>query len=472
MPCILPSGELNGISVPAICARHGGQWIDEPSLLTEPGIGNTMPPSMEYPGLIEPGVGNTFGPIGKSYSGGALQNPQKLNIMNNLDGAIGTSYPGSALQDPSKVMNAIGRDTDDFGNPLNANFAGDTNFGLLRDRAVNKFNTKPFNSNIFGRTGPFIPSDIPSMSVPGEAIPSSEIKRSPYQQLVTKSEELGGIAGDYVAENPITSVATLATGGPLIKYAGTKLLKFLGPLSKLVTTPQGILLTGAGTEQYFKNKEEVDAYVASLTDKTKGTLGVEKDTPPTTKTDTAKPTDRTNIFDWDAAGSPAAGSVDRDVYTSVKKKEPSLWENMQTEEYWFSPIEGGSGGWDNRLFRIGEMMSYMDTPLDARKDNPSKRWTDATTESAKIKAAIEKERRKAEGETKPSIFGKVSNTTMVKAIKEKVAKKMGKNQWTRLDPDDADVEQTSNEAVIAIQSLIDKGMSYSEAEKAVLNAIK
>jgi len=118
------------------------------------------------------------------------------------------------------------------------------------------------------------------------------------------------------------------------------------------------------------------------------------------------------------------------------------------------------------------MMSYMDTPLDARKDNPSKRWTDATTESAKIKAAIEKERRKAEGETKPSIFGKVSNATMVKAIKEKVAKKMGKNQWTRLDPDDADVEQTSNEAVIAIQSLIDKGMSYSEAENAVLKAIK
>jgi hypothetical protein len=142
-------------------------------------------------------------------------------------------------------------------------------------------------------------------------------------------------------------------------------------------------------------------------------------------------------------------------------------------------VEGGAGKWDNKLFRLGEMMSYMGTPLSKRGDSPAKRWTSANTEQSKIKAAIEKERIKAEkerikaeGETKPSIFGKVSNATMVKAIKEKVAKKMGKNQWTKLDPDDADVEQTSNEAVIAIQSLIDKGMSYSEAENAVLKAIK
>ena len=341
MPCILPSGELNGISVPAICARHGGQWIDEPSLLTEPGIGNTMPPSMEYPGLIEPGVGNTFGPIGKSYSGGALQNPQKLNIMNNLDGAIGTSYPGSALQDPSKVMNAIGRDTDDFGNPLNANFAGDTNFGLLRDRAVNKFNTKPFNKPFLGpvtRTN----TSQPRMTQTASGLRPMSVRESSKEDRYNVGQKFKSIFG--MDDESVARDKASKKGSGLIgtSYSG-------GPTQAI----------------WHKNQE------AKTTDNT--------------TTDNAKTTDN-------------ATAVNNGTPTPTQIKEiaksgdipTDIWGKMKTKDYWMTGIEGGSGAWDNKLFRLGEMMAYMGTPLSKRGDSPAKRWTAANTDSAKVKAAIRK----------------------------------------------------------------------------------
>ena len=341
MPCILPSGELNGISVPAICARHGGQWIDEPSLLTEPGIGNTMPPSMEYPGLIEPGVGNTFGPIGKSYSGGALQNPQKLNIMNNLDGAIGTSYPGSALQDPSKVMNAIGRDTDDFGNPLNANFAGDTNFGLLRDRAVNKFNTKPFNKPFLGpvtRTN----TSQPRMTQTASGLRPMSVRESSKEDRYNVGQKFKSIFG--MDDESVARDKASKRGSGLIgtSYSG-------GPTQAI----------------WHKNQE------AKTTDNT--------------TTDNAKTTDN-------------ATAVNNGTPTPTQIKEiaksgdipTDIWGKMKTKDYWMTGIEGGSGAWDNKLFRLGEMMAYMGTPLSKRGDSPAKRWTAANTDSAKVKAAIRK----------------------------------------------------------------------------------
>ncbi len=89
---------------------------------------------------------------------------------------------------PTSIFDRV-NDTDDFGNPLNTNFEGDANFGLLRDRAINKFNTQPYESNIFGKTLSSTPSDVPSLPVPGEAIPSSERKLTPYQKATHFSEQ-------------------------------------------------------------------------------------------------------------------------------------------------------------------------------------------------------------------------------------------------------------------------------------------
>jgi len=68
----------------------------------------------------------------------------------------------------------------------------------------------------------------------------------------------------------------------------------------------------------------------------------------------------------------------------------SLWSNMQKPGYWSEQVEGGAGDWDNRLFRLGEMMSYMGTPLSKRGDNPAKRWTSASSAAAKLKADADK----------------------------------------------------------------------------------
>ena len=71
-------------------------------------------------------------------------------------------------------------------------------------------------------------------------------------------------------------------------------------------------------------------------------------------------------------------------------EKKNLWDRMQTSGYWFDPVKNGSGNWDNRLFRLGEMMSYMGTPLSKRGDSPAKRWTTASAEQNKAEAAAKK----------------------------------------------------------------------------------
>jgi len=452
MPCILPSGELNGISVPAICARHGGQWIDEPSLLTEPGIGNTMPPSMEYPGLIEPGVGNTFGPIGKSYSGGALQNPQKLslmnnidgtigksysggalqnpqklNIMNNLDGAIGTSYPGSALQDPSKVMNAIGRDTDDFGNPLNANFAGDTNFGLLRDRAVNKFNTKPFNKPFLGpvtRTN----TSQPRMTQTASGLRPMSVRESSKEDRYNVGQKFKSIFG--MDDESVARDKASKRGSGLIgtSYSG-------GPTQAI----------------WHKNQE------AKTTDNT--------------TTDNTKTTDNATAVN---NGTPTPEAI-KGMAKSGEMSE-GLLSKMGTKDYWMTGIEGGSGAWDNKLFRLGEMMAYMGTPLSKRGDSPAKRWTAANTDSAKVSKALTAAQSKLE-KGKIDNLMKIASTSpkdLAASIVEYLPDELD-NTWLGL----SDKEKSSMSMSIAIRAsqamklagADGKHMPYAVAMKLAANQI-
>ena len=68
----------------------------------------------------------------------------------------------------------------------------------------------------------------------------------------------------------------------------------------------------------------------------------------------------------------------------------SMWDKMQTKGYWMDGVEGGSGKWDNRLFRLGEMMAHMGTPLSKQGKSPAERWTTANTASVKKQAALDK----------------------------------------------------------------------------------
>ena len=64
----------------------------------------------------------------------------------------------------------------------------------------------------------------------------------------------------------------------------------------------------------------------------------------------------------------------------------SMWDKMQTKGFWLDGVEGGSGKWDNRLFRLGEMMTHMGTPLSKQGDSPAKRWSTANTAANTLKA--------------------------------------------------------------------------------------
>jgi hypothetical protein len=102
------------------------------------------------------------------------------------------------------------------------------------------------------------------------------------------------------------------------------------------------------------------------------------DTAPTTET-TA--TDKTNIF---GAGTPGAAAVTKSAKTGNISE--GLLGKMGTKDFWMTSVEGGSGSWDNRLFRLGEMMEYMGTPLSKRGKNPADRWTTATAAANKAAA--------------------------------------------------------------------------------------
>jgi len=111
---------------------------------------------------------------------------------------------------------------------------------------------------------------------------------------------------------------------------------------------------------------------------------------------TGKPVDKSNLF----TGNKEAEKNIPDNKNEVESGLSGLWSNMQKPGYWSNKVEGGAGDWDNRLFRLGEMMAYMGTPLSKRGKNPAARWTAANTEQSKIKAAIEKARLEAgKGET-------------------------------------------------------------------------
>ena len=406
-------------------------------------------------------------PIGTSYPGPSLQDPQKLSLMAN---GIGTSYPGPSLQDPQKLrptlptrntqMSSIPKpsifdrvtDTDDFGNPLDANFAGDTNFGLLRDRAVGKYSQDAYDgTGLFGTGTPQQQAPAPEPSFldklrkdygtygdakkafegqfkssyngyykgvetpwdelpPGAKLGYNLEKYAPATVAGAKwlgeqlpdsfmKSDFAKKRGEDILTDPYTKIPETALDVAVAGYLPTK--GALLAASKLVTTVVGSagtqLFLGYGGIKYASNQEAVDSfidkYTGNLKDKVNTLTGnTPKEgttTTPTGKdtTDVSQPTgkDKNNIF---GAGTPSGPSVINAAKTG--NISTGLLDKMGTKDFWMTGIEGGSGKWDNRLFRLGEMMSYMGTPLSKRGDSPAKRWTSANTEASKLKQAISK----------------------------------------------------------------------------------
>ena len=215
------------------------------------------------------------------------------------------------------------------------------------------------------------------------------IKRTGNTQMFPTLKNLDHRVGKFIKQRPVAS--TLIGSSAVAPFVGPDEEETINkaPIAeqKVVSNqpPTSPLLSKEQREerdrqlmaaQNVGDTETVDEILAK---------GRALDTPPKTVVD-KKP----NLFDVSPDEVKTAGA-EKDIPANI-------WERMQTKEYWLEGLEGGAGGWDNRLFRLGEMMSYMGTPLSKRGDSPAKRWTTAATESDKIKAAIEKERIKAESD--------------------------------------------------------------------------
>lgn len=298
MPCQLPGGELNGISVPSICERHGGTWVAEPSLMQG---GITPSDSLLGEDTVIPLPTRK---IGKSFSGEA-----------------GAGY----------------WDTDAFGQPLDWNTGPQgEQYNLFgeRDRILANMNANAFDPE------PFTPYEIKRETTSQPRI----LKTKHGQRPMTEQEMI-----KFNQQN-----------------AGNKIKS---------------LFTSTGSTQ---DKKDATSEV---------TTGTKPDT--TTPTAPTAPTDKpTTPTTPPAPPAPPGKTVQEIAKTGDIPK--NIWEQMKTKDYWLKSIEGGSGGWDNRLFRLGEMMSYMGTPLANRGKNPSERWTASAKEFANTSKAAQKAKAKAD----------------------------------------------------------------------------
>ena len=313
MPCILPSGELNGISVPAICARHGGQWVGEqqPSLMSQPTSDNS------YSGSGFPAAGTPHPNQPFTYSdgeGGYWSDNPVENLTPWLIPGAGTAK-STATYLGTKVLPKV--------------------LPKVKSVAQSLF-TKPGQVQ---KTVPIIKKVSPAVTKNAGTL----MKPIPS-------------AGQKMATKKIT------TDGRVISAPGV-----IG----------GGLVAAPIVKSIFSDEPVTDKKVVNQTAKGTPWADLAKGVKPDARDDMA--------FEGSLMNNPEA------IKEMAKSDIPdSIWDKMQTKGFWMDGVEGGAGKWDNKLFRLGEMMSYMGTPLSKRGDSPAKRWTSANTEASKIKQAISK----------------------------------------------------------------------------------
>jgi len=332
----------------ASCIGGGGDWID-----TEPA---------------------------PSYKGGATQDPGLLSAAYN---GLGSSYKGGATQDPSKVNLFYNPDTDDFGNPLSTDAQGRYNFEELRDRAIGKFSQDAYDGvgryakktlGPVDRTTTAQPRMVQTKSglrpmTPAET--GAQDRENVRQKLDVFTKGLGKTVDEAklsIAKATAPEVPSLLRPNvppadrPIGPLNAQGLFQKSDPAPSMVSKDKDTVAVDIGDgRKTWMSKEEAAKFKKNQ-EKSKGTDN---------KTDIPAPEAVKNM------------AVNGDI-------PKSLLDQMGTKDYWLSGVKGGAGDWDNRLFRLGEMMAHMGTPLSKRGDSPAKRWTAASTASAKAGSGISK----------------------------------------------------------------------------------
>lgn len=220
---------------------------------------------------------------------------------------------------------------------------------------------------IFDMNQPLPPTDLKySGAVNAEMIPGENLL---YQQARKAGipEEAIMLGGTVLSKRPVKPSGPKKIGGPELKKVdgvrvdqmpGTKVNK---PIVQTVNMPKRNIFQGAA--DYIRKNPKKSLFTAA------STVGA-----PYLASNIQDSNVVNNIADSIYGKDNGASEQNRKDVENVVKKQPSLWQSIQNPDWWMSPIEGGAGGWDNRLFRLGEMMEYMGTPLANRKDSPAKRW--------------------------------------------------------------------------------------------------
>lgn len=303
---------------------------------------------------------------------------------------------------------------------------------------------------------------------------------------IQSSQQVGDEASRQEAQNIFTGLSMIPVLGPTMRggqYAVSKLAPFLKKpftstvpkISKTTGQPvpvyqsKSIKMPSGATKQMNKPVKDAKGNIVYRTEQVVDPKKVAAVTIPgaagvgyalnqgdsATSTTSVKPTKPPAPTEPSLMNNGDANKPD------TPKNLPSLWENIQSRDWWSTPIKGGSGDWDNRLFRLGEMMEYMDTPLDRRGKNPASRWTASQTEANKIKAAIAKESGKGKGAKVPT--GTYKEAVMSELKNDKV---LWDTFFSKYDADELD--KLGSTAELKMADLVDTGMSYEQALKQTL----
>ena len=150
----------------------------------------------------------------------------------------------------------------------------------------------------------------------------------------------------------------------------------------------------------------------------------------------------------------------------------SLWDNMQTKEYWFKSMSDVPG--DTRLQRLIEEMRYASftdkqkatmakTPADSRRTAALKaEEIGAAKHKANVAAGLYK-----------SPFSKPSYDGSVNSIKDSVAEALGKGSWNPMvdNPDNARIDAVSRQVIANASKLYETG-KFKDINDAIAHSLK
>ena len=402
---IIPGGDR------ASCVAGGGTWVEDAPHQLDSGLGGLLSPqpASTTREFVVPNNSGTIAPITEEPSSKVMPN----NIM---DDSLFYEPPGETNSNVASKQ-PTGWFEEQYNNifdPIKKQRREYTEQARARIAAEEAARKAEENETIFYKGVETRVSDLPpgaqaihwaKKNFPGVVSGLETVGDTVIPDFIMESDIAKQRGQDFL-ERPWSTALETAADALVFGYWPAKGMLWLGgKVFKVLKTGKGFAVTAYGTTKYFTNKEEIDAWVASQKEKAGKIIDEnlptnkpndgdtppnDGDTPPNDGDTSTSPTDggTTNVFNnGDKSLNTGVGGLLTGEKEKVESGLGGLWADMQKPGYWSTKIKGGAGDWDNRLFRLGEMMSYMGTPLSKREKNPAERWTSSAAAVSKANTA-------------------------------------------------------------------------------------